>query len=46
MISDFIMYHISSSTMMISEQVPNKHFLKPFLYKQNENYIKNVNGGS
>lgn len=43
MISDYIVYHISSSTIMISEQVPNKHFMKPFLYKQNENYIKNVN---
>lgn len=45
MISDYILYHISSSTMMISEQVPNKHFMKPFFYKQ-KNYIKNVNVGS
>lgn len=43
MISDYIVYHIPLSTMLITEQVPNKHFMKPFLYKQNGNYIKNVN---
>lgn len=43
MISDYSVHHISCSTMLITEQVTNKHFMKPFLYKQNQNYyIENV----